>query len=69
MKKQHTEVLETGPGENGFWDTFGSALAAIARRTGSSASACPLPEVREAARELREWPPASADERPHSVAA
>jgi hypothetical protein len=39
--------------EDGFWEAVGSALATLARRTGSSASGCPLPEVREAARDLR----------------
>jgi hypothetical protein len=69
MRKRHTEVLQTSSEDNGFWETFGSALAAVARRTGSSASACPLPEVREAVRELREWPGPSSKERSHSIAA
>jgi hypothetical protein len=50
----NVEMLEARHPESGFWEAFGSALAALARRTGSSASGCPLPEVRAAARDIRE---------------
>jgi hypothetical protein len=53
MRSVHRDLSRTSEPENGFWDTFGSALAALARRTGGSASGCPLPEVREAARDIR----------------
>jgi hypothetical protein len=54
---------------DGFWDALGSALAALARRTGSSASGCPLPEVREAARDLRELRHQRATDPGHRLAA
>jgi hypothetical protein len=53
MRSVHRELSRTSEPESGFWEAFGSALAALARRTGSSASGCPLPEVREAARDMR----------------
>ena len=54
MRSVHRELAEAREPDTGFWEAFGSALAALARRTGSSASGCPLPEVREAARDIRE---------------
>jgi hypothetical protein len=54
MRSVHRDLAGTRRPDNSFWEAFGSALAALARRTGSSASGCPLPEVREAARDMRE---------------
>jgi hypothetical protein len=53
MKSVHRDVTVEHRPDNSFWEAFGSAVAALARRTGSSVSGCPLPEVREAARDLR----------------
>ena len=39
-----------------LWQAFGGAVTGLARQAGCTASACPLPEVREAARELSDWP-------------
>ena len=38
-----------------FWGTVGTAIAGLAKRAGCSARECPLPEIREAARDLDEW--------------
>jgi hypothetical protein len=54
MRSLQTDRAEDRTPDNGFWEAFGSALAALARGTGFSASGCPLPEVREAARDIRE---------------
>jgi hypothetical protein len=43
--------------ETHFWGTVGTAIAGLAKRAGCSARECPLPEIREAARDLDEWPP------------
>jgi hypothetical protein len=53
MRTVHRDLAEARRPDNSFWEAFGSALATLARRTGSSASGCPLPEVREAARDMR----------------
>ena len=42
--------------ETRFWGTVGTAIAGLAKQAGCSARECPLPEIREAARDLREWP-------------
>ncbi len=52
--------------KHSFWGTVGAAVAGLAKRAGCSADHCPLPEVREAARDLREWD-SSADEQPLAV--
>jgi hypothetical protein len=51
MRTEHPETVHRGQ-EIGFWQVVGSALATLARRTGCSASECPLPEVRAAARDV-----------------
>jgi hypothetical protein len=38
-----------------FWGTLGTAIVGLARRAGCSARDCPLPEIREAARDIDEW--------------
>jgi hypothetical protein len=40
----------------GFWARVGAALAALARLSGCSVEQSPLPELREVARDLRDWP-------------
>jgi hypothetical protein len=40
----------------GFWARVGGALAALARLSGCSVEQSPLPELREVARDLRDWP-------------
>ena len=52
MRYQHTDVLAEQPRGERFWGAVGSALTAIARRTGGSARQCPLPEVRAAFRDM-----------------
>jgi hypothetical protein len=47
------DAFYAGDASGRFWPTIGSAIAGLARRAGCSASACPLPEVREAARDMR----------------
>jgi hypothetical protein len=37
----------------GIWRALGSALVALARKSGSSLHHSPLPEIREAARDWR----------------
>jgi hypothetical protein len=49
--------LEHRRQETRFWGTVGTAIAGLAKRAGCSAKQCPLPEIREAARDLDEWPP------------
>ena len=51
MGPRDTNLLTAKRGER-FWGAVGSALAAIAHRTGGSGSQCPLPEVRAAFRDL-----------------
>jgi hypothetical protein len=46
MPSSHTEQRPAG-----FWETFTSALAAIARKGGGSLTDSPLPELRFTARE------------------
>lgn len=65
----HNDVAAARPPDNSFWEAFGSALATLARRTGSSASGCPLPEVREAARDMRELRHRQASEPDRRIAA
>jgi hypothetical protein len=69
MRSVHSEPSGTDRADNGFWEAFGSALAALARRTGSSASGCPLPEVREAARDIRALRHQQATKPDHRIAA
>ena len=65
MGPQHTDPLTEEPRGERFWGAVGSALTAIARRTGGSATQCPLPEVRAAFRDLgSEAVPLSRDD-PH----
>jgi hypothetical protein len=52
MDRQHTSTLAARPRTERFWGAVGSALTAIAHRTGGSGSQCPLPEVRAAFRDL-----------------
>jgi hypothetical protein len=52
MGPERTDVLVEQPRSERFWDAVGTALTAIARRTGGSASQCPLPEVRAAFRDM-----------------
>jgi hypothetical protein len=69
MRSVQSDPAQDRRADNGFWEAFGSALAALARRTGSSASGCPLPEVREAARDLRELRRQRASEPHQRIAA
>jgi hypothetical protein len=69
MRSAQRELAEERPAENSFWEAFGSAIAALARGTGFSASGCPLPEVREAARDMRELRHQRATEPDHRLAA
>jgi hypothetical protein len=69
MRSVQRDLSAAGQPENGFWEAFGSALAALARRTGSSASGCPLPEVREAARDIRRLPHKQATKPDRRIAA
>lgn len=58
--------LEHRRQETRFWGTVGTAIAGLAKRAGCSARECPLPEIREAARDLdRAWPlpPTTPDQR------
>jgi hypothetical protein len=59
MENSSMDALNVGVAETGFWQTVAVALAALARSAGCSASGCPLPEIREAARDLRAWSSAS----------
>jgi hypothetical protein len=52
MGPQRTDVPIEQPRGERFWGAVGTALTAIARRTGGSASQCPLPEVRAAFRDM-----------------
>jgi hypothetical protein len=45
--------------ETGFWGRVGDAIAALARMSGCSVEHSPLPELREVARDLRDWPRAA----------
>jgi hypothetical protein len=60
---QHTDPFAQQPRGERFWDAVGTALTAIARRTGGSASQCPLPEVRAAFRDMGRPSPVRDD--PH----
>jgi hypothetical protein len=53
MDLMRTEALST---QGRFWHSIAGALASLARSAGCSADSSPLPEIREAARDLREWP-------------
>jgi hypothetical protein len=52
MERQNSTLVGAKPRTERFWDAVGSALTAIAHRTGGSPSQCPLPEVRAAFRDL-----------------
>jgi hypothetical protein len=68
VRDPQRDIAGAHPPDSGFWEAVGSALAALARRTGSSASGCPLPEVREAARDIRELRHRQATEPDHRIA-
>jgi hypothetical protein len=68
VRDPQKDIAGAHPPDSGFWAAVGSALAALARRTGSSASGCPLPEVREAARDIRELRHRQATEPDHRIA-
>jgi hypothetical protein len=64
------DAFYAGDARGRFWPTVGSALAGLARRAGCSASACPMPEVREAARDMsRPLPETGQQQHEHRVAA
>jgi hypothetical protein len=50
------ERSSTVRGAAGFWQMVSAALAALARKSGCSLLESPLPEIREAARDLQDWP-------------
>jgi hypothetical protein len=51
MNTHPTEELD----QPRLWGTLGTAIVGLARRAGCSAKECPLPEIREAARDIDEW--------------
>ena len=65
MEPRHTDLFAQGPRGERFWGAVGSALTAIARRTGGSASQCPLPEVRAAFRDMDVPSPPLVRDDPH----
>jgi hypothetical protein len=54
---EHASVIEEKT--RGIWRAIADVLAELARTSGCSLHHSPLPEIREAAREWRDWPRAS----------
>jgi hypothetical protein len=69
MGPKSTNVVAEPPRRERFWGAVGTALTAIARRTGGSASQCPLPEVRAAFRDMGPTLSAARDDPHHRLAA